>query len=88
MPAELRPQSKRKAVTKPTKAKRIKIVPTEVVEEKLKILEQKEKENPEADDKSIKGEEDSEDDLENVSVDSWCSFGVICLISRNVLVSV
>ena len=66
MPAELRPQSKRKLTMKPAKAKRIKAIPTEVVEEKLKILEQKEKENP--DDRSVKGEDDSDDDLENVSL--------------------
>jgi hypothetical protein len=67
MPAELRPLSKRKAIGKPNKAKRIKVVPTEVVEQKLKILEQKEIENPDGDEKSIKGDE-SDDDLENVSL--------------------
>lgn len=66
MPAELRPQSKRKAATKPSKAKRVKIIPTEVVEQKLKILEQKEKENPEGDERSVKGENESDEDLENV----------------------
>lgn len=66
MPAELRPLSKRKATDKPNKAKRIKIVPTEVVEEKMKILEQKEKENPDGEEKSVKGDNESDDDLENV----------------------
>lgn len=66
MPVELRPQSKRKAVVNHTKTKKVKIIPKEVVEEKLMILEQKEKENPEADERSVKGEGDSEDDLENV----------------------
>lgn len=68
MPAELRPQSKRKATMKPAKAKRVKIIPNIFVEEKLKILEQKEKENPETDEKSAKGDEDSEEDVENVFI--------------------
>lgn len=67
MPAELRPLSKRKLGGKPNKAKRIKVVPTEVVEQKLKILEQKEKENPDGEEKSVKGDNESDDDLENVS---------------------
>lgn len=72
MPAELRPQNKRKANSMPNKVKRVKTVPNEVVEQKLKILEQKEKENPEGEERSVKGENDSEDELENVSeFQSW-----------------
>lgn len=66
MPAELRPSNKRKSLIKPVKTKRAKVETTEVVEQKFKILEQKEKENPEgAEDRSIKDEE-SDEDLENV----------------------
>lgn len=63
MPEELRPQSKRKAVVKPNKAKRAKIVAPEVIEQKLKILEQKEKENPEGE-KAAKTGHESDDELE------------------------
>jgi hypothetical protein len=66
MPAELRPLNKRKNTAKPNKAKRLKVVSTEVVEQKFKILEQKEMENPDGDEKSVKGNE-SDEEIENVS---------------------
>lgn len=66
MPTELRPLSKRKNTAKPNKAKRVKAIPTEVVEQKFKILEQKERENPDGDEKSVKDNE-SDEDIENVS---------------------
>lgn len=65
MPAELRPLSKRKNTTKPNKAKRSKAIPTEVVEQKFKILEQKEMENADGDEKSVKDNE-SDDEIDNV----------------------
>lgn len=64
MPAELRPQSKRKTLAKPIKPKRIKLISTEVVEQKFKILEQKEKENPEGEVRSVKGENESDEELD------------------------
>lgn len=66
MPAEIRPQSKRKLTSKPVKVKRIKVVPTEIVEQKMKILEQKEKDNPDGEDKSVKGDNESDEEGENV----------------------
>lgn len=72
MPSELRPQSKRKSTTAaPNKAKRIKVVPTQIVEEKLKILEEKERQNPDGDDRSVKAENESDEEVENVS--SFCA---------------
>lgn len=79
MPAELRPQSKRKAATKPTKTKRMKIVTPEVVEEKLKKFEQKEKENPDGEERSVKGDNESDEDLENVRSFSLISTAMIIL---------
>jgi DNA-directed RNA polymerase III subunit RPC7 len=67
MPAELRPSSKRKNTARPNKAKRLKAVPKEVVEQKLQILEQKELENPDGEEKSVKGDNESDDEIENVS---------------------
>lgn len=67
MPAELKPQSKRRANMKPSKVKKLKVIPTEVVEQKLKILEQKELENPDGE-RSVKGDNDSDEDVERVSV--------------------
>lgn len=81
MPAELRPQSKRKADAKPSKAKRMKVIPTEVVEQKLKILEQKEKENPEGDERSIKAENDTDEELEDVR-SLMSTFTTICNFFR------
>lgn len=73
MPAELRPTNKRKgAIVKPVKAKRIKAIPKEVVDQKFNILEQKEKENPEGDDKSLKADNESDEEIENVSSGSFC----------------
>lgn len=75
MPSELRPQSKRKSTNAtPNKAKRVKVVPAQVVEEKLKILEQKERENPEGDDRSVKAENESDEEVENVSQFSLFDF--------------
>lgn len=68
MPSELRPQSlKRKLTAKPYKVKRARAIPTEVVNEKLQLLEQKEQENPEGDDKSIKAENESDEEFDDVS---------------------
>lgn len=75
MPEELRPQNKRKAHVKPNKAKRAKIVPTEVIEQKLKLLEQKEKENPEGE-KAVKTGHESDDELE-VGVQRCCAIYMI-----------
>jgi hypothetical protein len=69
MPTELRPSSKRKNTARPNKAKRLKAVPKEVVEQKLKILEQKEMENPDGEEKSVKGDNESDEEIENVSDD-------------------
>ncbi|CRL06228.1 CLUMA_CG019062, isoform A [Clunio marinus] len=63
MPAELRPSNKRRSPNKSNKAKKLKVVPSEIVEEKLKILEQKEKENPEGEERSTKGDNESDDDI-------------------------
>lgn len=67
MPIELRPLNKRKNGARPNKIKRAKAVPTEVVEQKLDILEQKELENPEGEEKSVKGDNESDDEVPNVS---------------------
>lgn len=68
MPSELRPQShKRKLTVKPNKAKRARAIPTEVVNEKLQLLEQKERENPEGDDKSVKADNESDEEFDDVS---------------------
>lgn len=68
MPSELRPQShKRKLTAKPNKAKRARAIPTEVVNEKLQLLEQKERENPDGDDKSVKAENESDEEFDDVS---------------------
>lgn len=68
MPSELRPQShKRKLTGKPNKAKRARVIPTEVVNEKLQLLEQKERENPEGDDKSVKADNESDEEVDDVS---------------------
>lgn len=67
MPSELRPASKRRSpIKQPNKAKRLKAMPTEIVEQKLKILEQKEKEHREGDERSVKGDNESDEDLDNV----------------------
>jgi hypothetical protein len=63
MPSELKPQNKRKLVAKPNKAKRIKNIPKEEVEKKFNILEQKEKEQRDGDEKSVKGENESDEEL-------------------------
>lgn len=44
----------------------MKAIPTEVVEQKLNILEQKEKENPDGEEKSVKGENETDEELEDV----------------------
>ena len=67
MPAELRPQNKRKSQAKPNRIKRIKAIPSEEVEKKIKILEQKEKEAKEGDDKSVKADNESDEEFDNVS---------------------
>lgn len=68
MPQELRPIAKRKAVGKPNKVKRIKVITPEVMKEKLEILEKKELENPEVPETtSVKGDNESDDEFENVS---------------------
>lgn len=67
MPSELRPSNKRKHLAKPNRAVRMKAMPTEIVDQKLKILEQKEKEQPDGDERSVKGENESDEDMENVS---------------------
>lgn len=84
MPAEIRPQSKRKLTSKPVRVKRVKVVPTEIVEQKMKILEQKEKDNPDGDDKSVKGDNESDEEGENVRHYRNFGVGVMRLIYFNV----
>lgn len=69
MPSELRPQSrhKRKLTVKPNKVKRARAIPAEVVNEKLQLLEQKEQENTDGDDKSVKAENESDEEFDDVS---------------------
>lgn len=68
MPMELKPMSKRKATAKPVKPKRAKIVPKEVVEKKFQILEQKEREQRDDDETSVKAVNESDDEGDAVSL--------------------
>lgn len=65
MPIELRNQSKRKSTSK-VKPQLKKAKKAEMTDEKLEVLEQKEKLLKDDDEKSNKGDNDSDDELDDV----------------------
>lgn len=82
MPAELRPMAKRKSTAK-AKPQIKKMKKVELIEKKLEILEEKEKIDRDNDEKSNKGDNDSDEDIEDVRIISFNSIQFIINLNYN-----